>query len=408
MKSRKGDWGIKSAVAQNTNQILANSVKLGGVLYANRPRRIIEIWSPGHGWTKLGGGTTSIADDTAVYKTGYQGLRINATDANCSARKDVAFDARANIGLDLYVEEASDIECVSIFLDTTGSDMLRYFGYDYPGISLRSGWNRILLSCYSFTMLGAESYDELAGVNHVRITLVRSGCNRASVVLDRLYTSPLALDKGKVTLTFDDAYSNTYTVAKPILDTYGMSGVVYTITNFVGTDTYMTLGQLQELQELGWDVSSHTKTHGYFISDNKTDEQIRDELGGSKNWLTANGFAKGARHFAAPGGEYNNHITNIIKEYYATHRSIVGGDEPYPDVNPYGLRVLLATNGSTADFVNDSIDFAAAYHTWLILCFHLIMDPADTSTKFSEAAFRTVMEHLASSDVDVVTMSDML
>ncbi|MGB7873141.1 MAG: polysaccharide deacetylase family protein [Anaerolineales bacterium] len=64
-----------------------------------------------------------------------------------------------------------------------------------------------------------------------------------------------------VVITFDDGDISVYERAFPILQKYGLTGVVYIVGNYMGTDGYMSVGQLKELVAAGWEVGSHSRSH---------------------------------------------------------------------------------------------------------------------------------------------------
>lgn len=104
-----------------------------------------------------------------------------------------------------------------------------------------------------------------------------------------------------VVVTFDDAYRSVLELAKPILDRHGMRGSVYVPTDWAGRDEPMTwpgidhwLGgdherellcmtwdQLAELEEAGWEVGSHTRSHPR-LPEVADDAALADELEGSR------------------------------------------------------------------------------------------------------------------------------
>ena len=64
-----------------------------------------------------------------------------------------------------------------------------------------------------------------------------------------------------VIITFDDGDISVYETAFPIMQKYGLTGVVYIVGNYMGTEGYMSSTQIKELAEAGWEVGSHTRTH---------------------------------------------------------------------------------------------------------------------------------------------------
>src|SRR6202012_3616560 len=74
-------------------------------------------------------------------------------------------------------------------------------------------------------------------------------------------------------LTFDDGARGVYRYADPVLRHYGLHGIAFLITGWVGTDQpyYMTWPKLHKLQADGhWDLEAHTHLgHGFVASNAK-------------------------------------------------------------------------------------------------------------------------------------------
>jgi peptidoglycan/xylan/chitin deacetylase (PgdA/CDA1 family) len=64
-----------------------------------------------------------------------------------------------------------------------------------------------------------------------------------------------------VIITFDDGDISVYETAFPILQKYGLTGVVYIVGNYMDTEGYMTADQIKELVAAGWEVGSHSRSH---------------------------------------------------------------------------------------------------------------------------------------------------
>ena len=76
-----------------------------------------------------------------------------------------------------------------------------------------------------------------------------------------------AIDEGAdlpprpVVITFDDGDISVYETAFPIMQKYGLKGVVYIVGNYMGTEGYMSAEQIKELIATGWEVGSHSRSH---------------------------------------------------------------------------------------------------------------------------------------------------
>ncbi|GAB4505424.1 MAG: hypothetical protein Fur0043_24190 [Anaerolineales bacterium] len=64
-----------------------------------------------------------------------------------------------------------------------------------------------------------------------------------------------------IIITFDDGDLSVYTTAFPIMQKYGLTGVVYIVGNYMNTDGYLSAEQIKELAAAGWEVGSHSRSH---------------------------------------------------------------------------------------------------------------------------------------------------
>lgn len=204
----------------------------------------------------------------------------------------------------------------------------------------------------------------------------------------------------KVSFTFDDGLSSAYTQAMPTLAKYGLTGTDYVITGCVdmvtqpntchanNDTTYMTWQQVEELQNSGWEIGSHTVDHPCLASNASTDpddcpavsltkDQVDQELAGSKAALAAHGI--NATDMSTPYGDYNNMVLSEIAKYYASMRGFAdqnNNDWPY---NDYIINDYHVEGADTVASVEAKIDDAIANGRWLVLTFHDIEVKASTN-----------------------------
>lgn len=129
-----------------------------------------------------------------------------------------------------------------------------------------------------------------------------------------------------VILTFDDAYRSVLEMAKPILDRHGMRASVYVPTDWAGrTDPMtwpgvdqwlggehehellcMTWDELGQLEEAGWEVGSHTRSHPKLpqVTD---DAALADELEGSRAECEEK-LGRPCESIAYPYGAYDERV----------------------------------------------------------------------------------------------------
>ncbi|HET7060395.1 MAG TPA: polysaccharide deacetylase family protein [Candidatus Saccharimonadales bacterium] len=203
---------------------------------------------------------------------------------------------------------------------------------------------------------------------------------------------------GRVSFTFDDGLASTYTNALPILSSYGLTGTDYVITGCVdmvtapntchaNTDTtYMSWQQIEQLQNAGWEIGSHTVTHPYLATSDATDgqpnvltpAQVTQELTQSRADLAAHGI--NATDISTPYGDYNNATLAEIAKYYATQRGFADqNNNDWGYTNDYIVNDFQVEGTTTVAQVEAKIDDAIANNRWLVLTFHNIMPNPSTN-----------------------------
>ena len=184
---------------------------------------------------------------------------------------------------------------------------------------------------------------------------------------------------GILSFTFDDGKKSTFTQAFPILSSYHFPATVYIISDEVNQPEYLTLEQLHQLSQSGWEIASHSVTHPHLqhLPLSKIEEELKTSKESLENW----GFTISS--FAPPYGEFNQEIINLSKKYYSSTRQ----GNLIPQLNPtklegeesYYLKVFLILPDTTSTEVCSWIEKAHHENAWLILNFHLIGERGDWS-----------------------------
>src|ERR1041384_2350901 len=73
----------------------------------------------------------------------------------------------------------------------------------------------------------------------------------------------------RVVITFDDGCETDLIVAAPVLKEAGFNATFYVTVEHLGRRGYLSVGQLRELSESGFEIGSHSLTHSY-LHDLKT------------------------------------------------------------------------------------------------------------------------------------------
>jgi peptidoglycan/xylan/chitin deacetylase (PgdA/CDA1 family) len=176
-----------------------------------------------------------------------------------------------------------------------------------------------------------------------------------------------------VTFLSDDGTIEDYTKLKPIFQEKGVPCTIAIISSFIGNGGYMNLSQIQELNALGWEISSHTVSH-VSLSTLATDAEIINEVVNSKNTLTSLGF--NIKNLVYPYGGHNLTVRNIVKQYYRSAVQ-VGGGLNAGALKTFSLRRVAlgsyfdtGTNTNTLDYYKSKVDEAIANNSWVIFMMH--------------------------------------
>ncbi len=206
-----------------------------------------------------------------------------------------------------------------------------------------------------------------------------------------------------VTITMDDDYGGQYKYAYPILHERNINATAFVFTANIGktagngTITFLTIPQMKEMRDAGWEIAAHTITHPDLTTLNNS--QIEYELSGSKAYLVANGFD--IKTFAYPYGKYNDNATRIAKKYFVIARTTDQGINPIPlSITSFNLEGRGVERYNEA-VIEGWIDEAIANNQWLILYFHNINANGYIDTSVTEGGQNlTVIANYIKSKVD--------
>lgn len=112
-------------------------------------------------------------------------------------------------------------------------------------------------------------------------------------------------------LTFDDGYSDNFTVAGPVIDAAGGRATFFVPSGLIGTGEHMTWEQIRELSETGFEIGSHTKTHRELPG--LDPETLHDEVAGSREELREN-LGTDIESFAYPRGLYDHRAKAAVRQ----------------------------------------------------------------------------------------------
>ena len=133
----------------------------------------------------------------------------------------------------------------------------------------------------------------------------------------------LNLPRHPVIITFDDGYKDTYDLAYPLLQEYGMKAVVFVLgdrtikTNYwdqtLGMKEAQLLGpeEIDQMFQSGIEIGAHSTTHPKLTMIPK--EKAWEEISQSKTLLEAQ-LGAPVRSFCYPYGMVNNTVKQLVRD----------------------------------------------------------------------------------------------
>jgi len=165
----------------------------------------------------------------------------------------------------------------------------------------------------------------------------------------------------ELAITFDDGYRDNFENAAPVLEKYSLPATFFVVTQWIGSDVvpwwdrqkgvrhpWMTWDQVRSLQERGFDLGAHTRTHVDLGS--VTDGEANEEILGGRHELETR-LSTPVELFAYPYGrrinlaDSNRHL--IRRAGFRCCCSCFGGLTPTGS-DPFDLRrVPISPNCSS-------------------------------------------------------------
>ncbi|MBN1693693.1 MAG: polysaccharide deacetylase family protein [Dehalococcoidales bacterium] len=218
-------------------------------------------------------------------------------------------------------------------------------------------------------------------------------------------------DSKLVCLFFDDAYANQYEETLHILLEYDFKATFGVITNHIGKGhdlwEYMNERKLRVLADHGMDIGGHTKTHPDLTT--LTDEQMRDEIIGSKQALENMGFE--VRTMLYPYFTWNDKVIEYTKEAGYTCGRAGWTERNVYDINtddPEERYHVTAWQISDQDMDTFKIIVGRAdYNSVVCLVYHFIADTGPEGTATPVANFQEQMAYLYNTGYTVVLLPDL-
>jgi hypothetical protein len=198
----------------------------------------------------------------------HQVMRATWTSATSGQYTGCVFDgtwdlsAVSNLGFDLGFDTAATYTSVWVLLssDTTLSTYANYSNsasLEYNATKRVRGWVPLAMSS-----LSPHGTPVLSAIKHIEIRLIRNInpiANPLNMYVYGVWTDPQA--RPKVLVSHDDGFTTQYTYVYPYMKAAGMHGTLYLNAPFLGTNSYMTLAQVKQMEVDGWAIGAHSWDH---------------------------------------------------------------------------------------------------------------------------------------------------
>ena len=124
-----------------------------------------------------------------------------------------------------------------------------------------------------------------------------------------------------VIINFDDGWKSQFTLAKPILDSFGFKATFFVVCNYVekGTSSRMDWQEISQLQNEGYDIESHTMDHKDLTT--LSLDQVNYEVGQSKQCLADHGIDSSVFAYPFASGANDPSVVDVVSKYYDIART---------------------------------------------------------------------------------------
>lgn len=349
--------------------------------------------------SKLTPPTTGLSVDNEILFNGKPTIKLTSTSnativSRLTLPAPLDLTTKNYIDLDVYIRSQEDLAkyAVQVMLGTDVSNSFIY-SFSAPIKSqsyINNEWLKLRIALDENTITGSPS---MANISYVSINM-RAGTDKTtSINIGAIHCS--TVEKGVVQMHFDDGYKNQYEIAYPIMNKYGLKGLMNIITGRMGVNPESpTWQQLKELQDNGWVICSHTHTHPELAT--LTEAELHAEFALTRNTLKWNGFELGSKMLVVPGGSYNPTVDKIGKQYFLVVRgaSITSGLTEFPpNSNRYQVYISPGAT-STVQSVKDKIDVAISSKKQLILAWHQLTNEVATGLTVTSTFFDEICAYI--------------
>ena len=185
--------------------------------------------------------------------------------------------------------------------DVNNNRVAMSIDWNNPPIYLYDGWYMLRFNPYdAYELDGVDADLILWQVRFLRLFNYKVANTDHYMVYDMLRFVPQQ-DASQVVISFDDGL-DTDAVMADYLASRGIRATFFVCGHNIGEPGKLTLSQLSQLKQQGHLIANYNWSHGYLAMDSLTPSEAIAEIEQNAEWLQANGFSRGSRIWAIPGG----------------------------------------------------------------------------------------------------------
>jgi peptidoglycan/xylan/chitin deacetylase (PgdA/CDA1 family) len=224
--------------------------------------------------------------------------------------------------------------------------------------------------------------------------LTLAGCN--------VDESEFAPDSPLIILTFDDGHRSIFDLAFPEMQKYGYPGVNYIPSGWINGPDFLTLDEVREMEQHGWETGGHSVTHANLTT--IPVDSAKSEIRLNYEYLVGYGLMH--KSFALPAGHSNSEIDEIILEYFDIIRTSHNERYRYP-LNITKLGYYQAEDNDDANSLLLRIAHGINEgESMIIFGFHQFTEGEPTFiTMLRMSAFRGLLIGIKERNLEVLTIS---
>lgn len=224
--------------------------------------------------------------------------------------------------------------------------------------------------------------------------LILAGCNPGD--------DGFAPDNPIIILTFDDGHRSIYDLAFPEMQKYGYPGVNFIPSGWINRSGFLTLDEVREMEQLGWETGGHSVTHANLTT--IPIDSARSEV--RLNYESLVGYGLMHRTFALPAGHSNAEIDKIILEYFDIIRTSHNERYRLPlNISKLGY-YQAEDNDDTNSLLLRVTHGINEGESIIIIGFHQFTDGEPTFiTMLRMSAFRGFLNGIKERNLEVLTLS---